>query len=352
MMPLESNNSIDVDGFIAIDKPKGPTSHQVDYWVRKITGMEKVGHIGTLDPGVTGVLVMALGKATKLIDIAHEQKKEYIAVMRLYGDVSEEALREVFQEYVGDIYQIPPIKSAVARTLRKRRIHSLEILEIKERLVLFKVSCESGTYIRTLCTDMGYSLGCGAQMAELRRTRTGIFSEDSLVTLQELTDAVKLHNEGSPETLQKTVYSLDYLFRDHAKVIVKKSALHTIARGSDLFPGGIKAVIGQPGRGSRVAVISETNELVGTGKMLVNYNEIGDIKVVDFDRILIENPDQKVAHLKQKAKQEKKPVKTRKDFKPRGKPNSNFRERPPNKANFRRPPRGKDRNYSKGKGKR
>lgn len=349
MMPRESEKASEVDGFIVIDKPKGPTSHQVDYWVRQILGMEKVGHVGTLDPGVTGVLVMALGKATKLIDIAHEQKKEYIAVMRLYADRSREEIEKVFREFEGDNYQIPPIKSAVLRALRVRRIHSMDILEIKDRLVLFRVECESGTYIRTLCTDMGYALGCGAQMAELRRTRTGIFGEDNMATLQDLADAVKLSREGSPKNLQKIIFSMDYLFRDHPKIIVKKSSLHTIARGSDLFPGGIKAVIGEPGKGARVAVLSETNELVGTGKMLVNFNEIGDLKVVDFDRILIENPDQKRAQKKERPRMDaraRSPVKTGKNIAGSmgQKPDRVGSKRP---GKFRKRPGG-DRDYRKG----
>lgn len=292
MRPQELEKLNDLDGFIVIDKPKGPTSHQVDYWVRQILGMEKVGHVGTLDPGVTGVLVMAIGKATKLIDIAHEQHKEYIAVMRLYQDAPRELIESVFREYTDEIYQIPPMRSAVARTLRKRRVYAMEIMEIRDRLILFRVECDSGTYIRTLCTDMGYSIGGGAQMAELRRTRTGLFEEKNVLTLQDLADAVKLRDDGSGEKLLRMVYPMEYLFRNHPKVIVKKSALHTISRGSDLFPGGIKAVIGEPMRGDRVAVLSDSNELVGTGHMLVNYDEIRDIKVVDFDRILIENPDQ------------------------------------------------------------
>jgi tRNA pseudouridine55 synthase/H/ACA ribonucleoprotein complex subunit 4 len=304
MNAQESKKSIELDGFIVIDKPKGPTSHQVDYWVRQILGIEKVGHIGTLDPGVTGVLVMALGKATKLIDIAHEQKKEYVGVMRLYGDVPEESIRKAFHEYEGEIYQIPPMRSAVARTLRKRTIYELKILEISGRLVLFRVVCDSGTYIRTLCTDLGYTLGVGAQMAELRRTKTGLFQESDMVTLQQITDAKKLADENSPEKLAKIMFSMDYLFRDYPKIIVKKSTLANISRGSDLFPGGIRMIIGTPIKGERVAVLSENNELVGTGIMMVNYNEILDLKVVDFDRVLLENPGQ----LKQKAKEIKKEV--------------------------------------------
>lgn len=301
MSVQESKSSRDLDGFIVVDKPKGPTSHQVDYWIRQILGMEKVGHIGTLDPGVTGVLVMALGKATKLIDIAHEQKKEYVCVMRLYGDVPEDYLREVLQEYVGEIYQIPPMRAAVARTLRKRTIHEMEILEISGRLVLFRVVCDSGTYIRTLCTDVGYSLGVGAQMAELRRTRTGLFQESDLVTLQEVADANTLFGEGKTEAMSRIVFSMDYLFRDYPKIIVKKSSLANISRGSDLFPGGIRAIIGTPVKGERVAVISENNELVGTGIMLVNHDDIRDLKVVDFDRVMLENPGQ----LKQKPREKK-----------------------------------------------
>ncbi len=305
MNAQESKSSSELDGFIVIDKPKGPTSHQVDYWVRQILGMERVGHIGTLDPGVTGVLVMALGKATKLIDIAHEQKKEYVCVMRLYGDVTDENLREAFHEYEGEIYQIPPMRAAVARTLRKRTIHKLEILEISSRLVLFRVVCDSGTYIRTLCTDLGYTLGVGAQMAELRRTRTGVFQESDLVTLQDVADAKKLSDSGSPEKLAQLIFSMDYLFREYPKIIVKKSSLANISRGSDLYPGGIRAIIGTPSKGERVAVISENNELVGTGIMLVNFDEIRDLKVVDFDRVLLENPGQ----MKQKTKEARKEVK-------------------------------------------
>lgn len=318
----ESGKSSDLDGFIVIDKPKGPTSHQVDYWVRQIIGMEKVGHIGTLDPGATGVLVMALGKATKLIDIAHEQPKEYVAVMRLYGDVPEDDIRRVLKEYETEVYQIPPMKSAVARTLRKRRIHEIEIMEISGRLVLFRVKCDSGTYIRTLCTDVGYSLGTGAQMAELRRTRTGLFDESDMITLQDLGDMVKIMQEGSPDRFNRVLMPMEHLFRDHPKVIVKKSALATIARGSDLFPGGIKAVIGKPLKGDRVAVLTEDNNLVGAGIMLVNYDDIRDIKVVDFDRIVIENPDQARAE----KRKEKKPAPAVTKVRPR--PPADRRSRP------------------------
>lgn len=277
-----------MDGFIVIDKPKGPTSHQIDYWVRKITGEEKVGHIGTLDPGVSGVLVMALGKAAKLIDIVHEFSKEYIFVIKFHGGIEREKLSDLAVKFTGPIYQIPPMKSAVARSLRIREIYSLDILEMREKDALMHVKCQSGTYIRTLCTDMGYVYGTGAQMAELRRTVTGPFNESDMVTLQDLSDAAKLSAEGEHGMLNGIIRPMEYIFKDTPKIVVKKSALRNISHGSDLYPGGIKAIIGNPEKGSRVYVVDESNNPVGTGKMLVSYRDIGVLKVLDFDRILID----------------------------------------------------------------
>ncbi len=293
-MTASGQNAAEIlkDCFIAIDKPKGPTSHQIDYWVRQITGVEKVGHVGTLDPNASGLLVMALGRAVKLIDIAHEYPKEYVTVMRLYGDAGDDTLSSIFSEFTGEIYQLPPMKSAVARTLRIRRIYDLKLMERKDRLVLFNVKCESGTYIRTLCTDMGYALGFGAQMAELRRTVTGPFDETMIYTLQDLSDAVQLASKGDTSRLEHMVIPMIQLFRNNPKIVVKKTAIANISHGSDLFPGGIRAVIGKPMKGDRVAVVTEDNQLIGTGHMLVNHDDILDLKVVDFDRILLDNPGQ------------------------------------------------------------
>lgn len=324
----------ELDGFIIIDKPKGPTSHQIDYWVRQILGVSKVGHIGTLDPNATGVLVMAIGRSTKLIDIAHEEPKEYVGVMRLYADVEEEKVREVFKEYTTEIYQIPPMRAAVARILRKRRIYELELIEMRGRLVLFRVRCDSGTYIRTLCTDMGYTLGTGAQMADLRRTSTGPFTEERMVTLQELSDAVYLKKSGDDKMFRRMLLSPDSLFKNYSKIVAKKSSLDTIAHGSDLFPGGIKAIIGSPVRGERVCVVSEDNELVGTGKMLVSLEDIGDLKVVDFDRIVIE-PSKPV----------KKPIEVKKEHKPKKK--REFKEERPQKHRDKKKYGGKKRSNKK-----
>ena len=278
----------DLDGFFVIDKPYGPTSHQVDSWVRNILGVEKVGHIGTLDPNATGVLVMAIGKAVKLIDQVHELPKEYICTMRFHTDVPEPVIREKLNEFVGEVYQIPPIRSAVARNLRVRTIYSISDIEISGRFVMFRVKCESGTYIRTLCTDIGYAAGTVAQMEDLRRTITGPFTEESMITLQQLSDFEYLRKKGKPELFNQYFFPIDKLFAQYPKIVVKASSIANISHGSDLYPGGIIAMTGNPRRGDRVCVVDESNKVLGTGKMLVDFNEIDVLKVVDFDRILIE----------------------------------------------------------------
>lgn len=277
-----------IDGFIVIDKPRGPTSHQVDSWVRQITGVSKVGHVGTLDPFATGVLVMALGKAVKLIDMVHELPKEYVCTMRFHSDISDDEIREKLAEFTGEVYQIPPIRSAVARNLRSRMIYSVSDIEIQGRSVLFRIKCESGTYIRTFCTDVGYASGRLAQMQDLRRTITGIFGEKDMITLQQLSDYILLRDRGNPEPLNSVIVPMDRFFSGFPKVIVKYSAIANISHGSDLYPGGIRAITGEPKKGDRVCVVSENNEILGTGKMLVDYNAITELKVVDFDRVLIE----------------------------------------------------------------
>ncbi len=279
-----------IEGFIVVDKPKGPTSHQVDYWIRQMTGVSRVGHIGTLDPYASGVLVMALGKAARLIDVAHEEPKEYVGILRFHGDIEEQRVLELFKLFTDEIYQLPPLRSAVARVVRKRRIHSLELLELKDRMALFKVKCDSGTYIRTLCLDIGYVSGLGGNMEELRRVSTGPFTEEMAVTLQEVSDACQFYRKGDSRKIRTMVKDINFLFKDKPKIVVKKSALWTISHGSDLFPGGVKAILGNPVRGDRVWVVTEDNSIVGTGRMLTSYNELSDLKIVDFDRILITPP--------------------------------------------------------------
>ncbi|RLG19409.1 RNA-guided pseudouridylation complex pseudouridine synthase subunit Cbf5, partial [Candidatus Micrarchaeota archaeon] len=187
-------------GVIPIDKPPGPSSHEVSSWVKRITGASKSGHSGTLDPKVSGVLPTALDCATKALTFLLKSDKEYVGLMHFHKKLDSSAVKKLFSEYVGIIRQKPPVRSAVKRVRRERRIHSLELIELDGRDALFRVSCEAGTYIRKLCHDIGKRTGAGAHMLELRRTRAGGFNEEQACTLQQLSDAVWLWKERKDES--------------------------------------------------------------------------------------------------------------------------------------------------------
>ncbi|MFX1235751.1 MAG: RNA-guided pseudouridylation complex pseudouridine synthase subunit Cbf5, partial [Promethearchaeota archaeon] len=157
-------------GVINLDKPRGPTSHEVVSWVRKILGISNVGHGGTLDPKVTGILPCALGKATRALAALLDSGKEYVGIMNLHKPEPKQKIEKIFRIFTGKIYQTPPLKSSVVRRLRVREIYYYNNIDVNENLVLFKVGCEAGTYIRKLCFDVGEALCSGAHMLELRRT--------------------------------------------------------------------------------------------------------------------------------------------------------------------------------------
>ncbi|MBR9700767.1 RNA-guided pseudouridylation complex pseudouridine synthase subunit Cbf5 [Candidatus Woesearchaeota archaeon] len=138
-------------GIVVIDKPPGPTSHQVSAYVQKILKIPKSGHSGTLDPGVTGVLPVALNKGTRIVQSLLTAGKEYICLMHLHKEVPREQLDEVLKQFIGKIKQLPPIKSAVKRRWRYRKIYYLELLDVQGQEILFRVGCQAGTYIRKLC---------------------------------------------------------------------------------------------------------------------------------------------------------------------------------------------------------
>ena len=164
-------------GVINLDKPAGPTSHEVAAWTKKIMKLKCIGHGGTLDPKVTGILPITLEDSTKIVQAFLYSGKEYVCVMKLHGNIEESRVRQILTEFEDEIYQRPPLRSSVKRQIRTRRIYYNEFLEMDGRNVLFRVGCEGGTYIRILCYDMGEILGVGAHMQELRRTHAGPFSE-------------------------------------------------------------------------------------------------------------------------------------------------------------------------------
>jgi len=262
-------------GMINLDKPSGPTSHQVVSWIKDILEVEKAGHAGTLDPRVTGVLPIAIGSATKALKVMLSAGKEYVGIMKLHKDVNDDLIRNTMEGFVGEIYQIPPVRSAVKRVRRKRRIYYLDILEIKGREVLFRVGCEAGTYIRTLCVDIGKKLKSGAHLQELRRTKVGLLTEDTAVTLHDLKDGYTIWKEyGDEKEIRRCILPVENLVLHLPKIVVRDSAVDALCHGASLALPGVVEVDTEIKRGNIVAVMTLKGELIMIGESLMTTEEI------------------------------------------------------------------------------
>ena len=256
-------------GVILIDKPRGPTSHQVAAWVGKMLKSD-VGHSGTLDPMVSGVLVVMLGKAVRLAPLLLIHEKEYVTCMRLHADVPRERVEEVVKQFTGRIYQRPPKRSAVKRALRIRVIYKIEVLDMQDRLVLLKVRCEAGTYIRSLCVHIGNVLGCGGQMIELRRTKSGGFSCEESHTLHEIRDAVET---GNTAAISAMILPPEKAIADIPKIIIRDKAAKSVANGAIL--AGVGAIsIEKFSRGDKVALVTQSGQLIALAESLFDSDKI------------------------------------------------------------------------------
>lgn len=279
-------------GVIILDKPSGPTSHQATAWVRDALKVERVGHGGTLDPYVSGVLPVTLGKATRLTDIVLSSDKEYICLMRLHGDRPEDRIRKVFKEFVGKIYQLPPVRSSIKRQLRIRTIKELEILDIRGRDVLFRMECDAGTYARTLCVDIGDVLGCGANMVELRRSRSGKMTEARSHTLQDIRDAyVFWQQNGREDWLRSMIMPMEVLVEPLPKIVVKATAVDAICHGADLNIQGIHMLDEDIRKNALVAMMTARGELIAIGRMAMSSSKImatSQGKAVDTERVFMD----------------------------------------------------------------
>ncbi|MFH1510664.1 MAG: RNA-guided pseudouridylation complex pseudouridine synthase subunit Cbf5, partial [Candidatus Woesearchaeota archaeon] len=262
-------------GIVNINKPRGPSSHEVSAHVQKILGINKSGHSGTLDPNVTGCLPIALGRATRIVQVLLPAGKEYVALMHLHNGVDEKQLRKTLQQFIGEITQLPPIKSAVKRQERKRKIYSLDVLETKGQDVMFRVSCQAGTYVRKLCHDIGQKLGVGAHMAELVRTRAGPFDETTMVSLLDLADAYHYYKEEKNDKyLRNIVKPVEHTVQHMPRIWVFDSTVEPLCHGTDLAAPGISKLTDGIQKEDIVAVLSLKGELVALGKARMNSSEM------------------------------------------------------------------------------
>jgi tRNA pseudouridine55 synthase len=248
----------------------------------------RVAHGGTLDPKVTGCLPLLLGDAARMAQVFDDSRKEYVAVLELHGPVPSD-LREVVAEFEGPIYQKPPRKSAVSRQLRVREIHAVDVLEVRDRQVLLRVGCESGTYVRKLCHDIGLALGTGAHMGHLRRTRTGSFDDTALVTMEDLADALAWAADGNEAALKDVVEPGERALEDVPGVVIAPSAAEEVAEGAPVYaPGVIESALGVDASTDRplVACYTPDGMAVCLGR-LVGDPAAESGTVVELERVLV-----------------------------------------------------------------
>jgi len=282
-------------GIINLDKPVGPTSHEIVAWVKRVLKIRRAGHGGTLDPNVSGVLPTALEDATKIVQTLLPAGKEYICVMHLHGDVPDHRLEQVLHEFESEIYQRPPLRAAVKRVLRKRKIYYLELLEREGRDVLMRVGCEAGTYMRKLTYDMGEALGCGAHMQELRRTRTGPFREDdTLAKLQNLADAYAFWSEdGDEKHLRKVILPVEAAVEHLPKLVVRDGAIDALCHGASLAAPGVLQVDTGISQDNLVALMTLKGEVVALARATMTSKQIYEVEhgIVAKPERVVMSPD-------------------------------------------------------------
>jgi len=208
------------------------------------------------------------------MDALHYGTKAYVGAMRMHGNVDRKRLDAAVKEFTDEIYQTPPMRSAVKREIRTRRIHTFTLLEISGRDVLFKVDCDAGTYIRSLCVDMGDALAVGAHLQDLRRTRAGVITEEQAFSLHDIKDAVEEHRSGNSEQLKKMLQPKEILLAQIPKVEVKDSAVDAICHGANLAIPGLVSIDESVSKGDLVAVMTLSGEGVGLGHALMTADEM------------------------------------------------------------------------------
>ena len=284
-------------GVINLDKPANPSSHEVVAWIRRMLRVEKTGHSGTLDPKVTGCLIVCINRATRLVKSQQGAGKEYVTVLRLHGALDgERTLLSALEQLTGALFQRPPLISAVKLQLRVRTIYQNTLIEFdnERNLAVFRVSCEAGTYIRTLCVHLGLLLGVGGHMQELRRSRSGILNENEhLVTMHDVMDAMHLYDQNKDESyLRHTVKPLELLLTNYKRLVVKDSSVNAVCYGAKLMLPGLLRFAPGIEVGEEVVFMTTKGEAIAIGIAMMatadmahcDHGAVAKIKRVIMDR--------------------------------------------------------------------
>ncbi|KXN74987.1 putative rRNA pseudouridine synthase [Conidiobolus coronatus NRRL 28638] len=284
-------------GVINLDKPANPSSHEVVAWIRRILRVEKTGHSGTLDPKVTGCLIVCIDRATRLVKSQQGAGKEYVAVVRLHEALdNEKDMARAIETLTGALFQRPPLISAVKRQLRIRTIHESKLLEFDNdrHLGVFWVSCEAGTYIRTLCVHLGMLLKVGGHMQELRRVRSGALSEeDDMVTMHDVLDAQWVYDNTKDESyLRRVIRPLESLLVGYKRIVVKDSAVNSICYGAKFMTPGLLRYEAGIEVGDEIVLMTTKGEAIALGiaqmttavMATVDHGVVAKIKRVIMER--------------------------------------------------------------------
>lgn len=284
-------------GCMNLDKPANPSSHEVVAWIKRIMRVEKTGHSGTLDPKVTGCLIVCIDRATRLVKAQQSAGKEYVGIVRLHSAIENQTvLLKAVETLTGALFQRPPLIAAVKRQLRIRSIYESKLIEYDEdrHLGIFWVSCEAGTYVRTLCVHLGLLVGTGGHMQELRRVRSGILSEnENMCTMHDVLDAQYQYDNSKDETyLRRIVMPLETLLTSFKRVVVKDSAVNAICYGAKLMIPGLLRFADGIEVGDEVVMITTKGEAIAVGiaqmttsvLATVDHGVVCKIKRVIMDR--------------------------------------------------------------------
>jgi H/ACA ribonucleoprotein complex subunit 4 len=284
-------------GVINLDKPANPSSHEVVAWIKKILRIDKTGHSGTLDPKVTGCLIVCLDRATRLVKAQQSAGKEYVGIVRLHAAIENvSVMHKAVETLTGALFQRPPLISAVKRQLRIRTIYESKLVEYdaERHLGIVWLSCEAGTYIRTLCVHLGLLTGVGGHMQELRRVRSGILSEnENLCTMHDVLDAQHMFDQSKDETyLRRIVMPLEVLLTNYKRVVVKDSCVNAVCYGAKLMIPGLLRFADGIEVGDEIVMITTKGEAVAMGiaqmttavMATVDHGVVAKIKRVIMER--------------------------------------------------------------------
>merc|ERR1712020_722020 len=255
-------------GFINVDKPANPSSHEVVAWIKRILRVEKTGHSGTLDPKVTGCLVVCIDRATRLVKSQQSAGKEYVCIYRLHDSIPQKRVAQELEKLKGALFQRPPLISAVKRQLRVRTVYESKLVEHDEErnMGIFWVSVESGFYARTICVHLGLMLGCGGQMQELRRPRAGIMTGKESSTMHDILDAQWMYDNHKDESyLRRVIRPLEALLTKHKRIIMKDSAVNAICYGAKILLPGVLRYEDGIEMGEEIVVCTTKGEAICLG---------------------------------------------------------------------------------------